>query len=440
MSALLAWPPWWSSDASIDRRCRIKSTLGIGIQEIVFGEHLMNFEFDSSLDTFRQEVRAFIAGNLPEDMAWRARHGGYLGLHSDRVAWTKILHRKGWSVPHWPVEYGGTGWSPLYHHVFSEESMLASAPRPPTQGPLLAGLSIIAVGTEEQKRKFLPPIGSGDHIWCQGFSEPNAGSDLASLRTSAVRDGDHYVVRGQKVWTSAAHVADWGFFLVRTSNEPKRQLGISFLLIDMRSPGITVRPLITIDGQHHTNEVFLDDVKVPVENLLGDEGKGWHYAKTLLGHERTASAEIYWSRNEIEKIKEIALLESQNGKSLLSSMVYRHKLIRLELELRALEYSVLRMLSSEENKFPAAAISSALKVRGAELMQRISDFEIELLGPKATRYFPAFRMASAAPNEAAWPHYTLGKAGSQLTLRAATVFGGAREIQKNIIAKTAFGL
>lgn len=400
----------------------------------------MNFEFDNNLQTFREEVRDFVSTNLPPDIAWRVQHNGYLGLHEERLAWAKILSKRGWSVPHWPVEHGGTNWSAMYHHVFNEECMKAHAPKPSVQGPYLVAPAIIAVGTEEQKDLFLPAIRGGDHLWCQGFSEPNAGSDLASLRTTATLEGDHYVVNGQKVWTSGAHHADWGFFLVRTSKEERKQQGLTFLLIDMRSPGVTVRPVITIDGEHHTNECFLENVHVPVDNLLGKPGHGWTYAKTLLGHERAASAEIYWSRKWLEAIKQIASQEMLGELPVIANPVHRHKLARLELELRALEYSVLRVLSNEKTNVAHAAINSSLKVRGSELMQRITDVGIEVLGPRALRYFEPGLALHELPDADTWPDYILGKTAAQLALRAATVFGGAREIQKNIIAKTAFGL
>jgi alkylation response protein AidB-like acyl-CoA dehydrogenase len=398
----------------------------------------MNFELDSQLEAFRQEVREFISTNLPQDIRWRVQHGGFMGAHEDRVTWNRILHRKGWSVPHWPVEYGGTNWTPMQHHIFNRECMMADTPRAAFQGPLLVGPVVIAVGTEEQKQRFLPPIREGTVVWCQGFSEPNAGSDLSSLRTAATREGDHYVVRGQKMWTGGAHVSDWGFFLVKTDLNVKPQLGISFLLIDMKSPGVTVRPIYTIDGKHHTNEVFLDDVKVPISNLLGEENKGWQYAKTLLGHERTSSAEIYWSRKEIEKLRAIAASERDGESALIDSPTIRLKLATLEARLRALEFSVLRVIANESNKFPEGAVTSALKLRGSELMQQISELEVEVLGPKTLRRVSHLEGGEGFADEPGWPDYVLGKAGTHLTIRGTTIMGGAREVQKNIIAKTAF--
>jgi len=393
----------------------------------------LDFSLEDSQPDFRREVREFVRANLPADMAARIRHGSYLGHHRDGLAWSKILHRQGWSVPHWPVAHGGTGWSALQLHLFSQECADADAPRLPPAGIYMVGPVIIQVGSQQQKDRFLPAIARGDELWCQGFSEPGAGSDLASLRTSAVRKGDRFVVNGQKLWTSAAHVADWGFFLVRTDASVRPQQGISFLLIDMKTPGITVRPVITLDGEHHTNEVFLDNVEVPVENLVGEENKGWTYAKTLLGHERTMSAEIYWSKRELEKLLALAGREGR-----LANPDFRAKVARLEIDLRALEMSVLRILAAEQNKYPADAVTSALKIRGSELMQRVSELQAEALAERGLRMFDRSELGKdLGPG---WPSHVYGRIGGELTLRAATIFGGTREIQKTIIAKSAFGL
>ena len=401
----------------------------------------------ASLAAFRAEVRAFLRENLPADMAWRRRHMSFYGGHEDIMAWSRILGTRGWAVPHWPVEYGGTGWSPLELHVFHEETKRADAPALPYQGPYLVGPVLIAVGSAEQKARFLPPIALGQACWCQGFSEPNAGSDLARLRTTAQRNGDHYVLNGQKLWTSGAHVADWGFFLVRTNTEARPQEGISFLLVDMRSPGVTVRPIKLLNGEHHVNEVFLDDVRVPLANCVGEENHGWTYAKTLLGDERTVSAEVYWSERELEKLKDIAASERRGGRPLIADPVFRQRIARLEVELRALRYSVLRVLAGEKNKYHEHAVASALKLRGAELMQKVSELQFDAIGEKGLRFFDAGELPRSAEARTpepiapeAWPDYTLPRAGGQLSMRAATIAGGAREVQKNIIAKLALGL
>ena len=403
----------------------------------------MIVEFDAADQAFREEVRQFLRENLPADMAWRVRTRGFYGGHRDVMAWSRILYRKGWAVPHWPVEHGGTGWSATRQHIFHEEMKHADAPALPYQGPYLVGPVIMAVGSAQQKERFLPRIRSGEDCWCQGFSEPGAGSDLATLRTRAVRQGDHYVVNGQKLWTSAAHEADWGFFLVRTDPDVRPQEGISFLLVDMKSPGIKVRPVILLNGEHHVNEVFFEDVAVPLENLVGEENKGWLYARTLLGAERTVSAEVYWTENGIERLKAMARRETAGGKPLIEDAVFRNKLARLEIDALALRYSVLRVYAEEKNRFPEGAVSSALKLRGSELLQRVAELQVEVLGPKAMRHFDAAQFPDspeAVADDPLWPDHAIGKTGAHLSLRAATIAGGAKEVQKNIIAKLAFGL
>ena len=403
----------------------------------------MIVEFDAADEAFREEVRQFLREHLPEDMAWRVRTRGFYGGHRDVMAWSRILHRKGWAVPHWPMEQGGTGWSATRQQIFHEEMKRGHAPSLPYQGPYLVGPVLMAVGSARQKERFLPRIRSGEDCWCQGFSEPGAGSDLASLRTRAIRQGDHYMVNGQKLWTSAAHQADWGFFLVRTDPQVRPQEGISFLLIDMKSPGIQVRPVILLNGEHHVNEVFFEDVAVPAENLVGEENQGWLYARTLLGAERSVSAEVYWTENEIEKLKDIARRETASGKPMIEDEVFRNKLARLEIDALALRYSVLRVYAEESNKFHEGAVSSALKLRGSELLQRVAELQVEVLGPKAIRYFDAASLPDSPQGfagDSLWPDYAIARTGTHLSLRAATIAGGAKEVQKNIIAKLAFGL
>jgi alkylation response protein AidB-like acyl-CoA dehydrogenase len=402
----------------------------------------MEFTLNPADEGFRLQVRRFIEDNLPAELAWRTRTGSYLGAHEDEQAWCRILAGRGWSVPHWPVELGGTGWTSIQHHIFAQENAKAWAPRPALAGPIMVGPVIIAVGSDAQKARLLPGIRSGETAWCQGFSEPGAGSDLASLRTTATRDGDHYIVTGQKLWTGGAHLAEWGFFLVRTDTAARAQSGISFLLIDMKSPGITVRPVHVIDRNYHTNEVFLHEVRVPAENIVGELNRGWQYAKSLLGNERTASAEIYWTAREIERTKALAIRPAPDGVRPIDTAEYQARIADLEIDLRALEYSVLRVLAQEETEAPGMAVISALKVRGSELMQRVSDLQFDLLGTKALRYIRHgdYRTADAYPDAVGWPIDVLGRTANALSLRAATIFGGSREIQKNIIAKAVFGL
>jgi len=294
-------------------------------------------------DLFRQEVKAFIAAELPRDMAART----LLGYHPHRPDvefWTAKLHARGWSAMSWPVEYGGPGWTLNQRHIFEEECFIAGCPAVNPQAFALVGPIIYALGTEAQKQRFLPPILQGTHFWAQGFSEPNSGSDLASLKTRAIRDGDEYVVNGQKIWTSEAHYCDWIFLLVRTSTEGKPQAGISFLLADLKSPGITIRPIIGIDGGHILNEVFLEDVRVPAENLIGEENKGWTYAKQLLGAERTHSAEVPRCKGLLARAKAVAAAITARGRPLIDNPHFARRLAQLEIEILAHDLEILNAI------------------------------------------------------------------------------------------------
>lgn len=402
----------------------------------------MNFVFSPEDEAFRAEVRQFFADHLPADIA-RQVYTNYHAVPRAAIGrWQGILDRKGWGAPHWPVEHGGTGWSAIRKHIFMDELYRADALDTAWQGLHMAAPVIIAFGSEEQKRRFLPPMRSGEIYWCQGFSEPNAGSDLANLRTSAVLDGDAYVVNGQKIWTSEAQFAQWGFFLVRTDPAAdKPQKGISFLLIDMATPGITVRPIAQIDGGHELNEVFLDEVRVPRENLVGEPNKGWTYAKYLLEKERTTSSFIYYNKRQFDIAKEIARAERVNGRPLIEDPAFRQRLARVEMDLMALEWSVLRVLAEESSDINLDAVVSTLKIRGAEMQQRVTALQIDALGPKAMRLFDFHQLAAGiSGDDPAWPLYTAGRTAQHLINRASTIYGGAREIQKNIIAKLAFGL
>jgi alkylation response protein AidB-like acyl-CoA dehydrogenase len=400
----------------------------------------MNFETDPAHAAFREEVRAFMRKNVPADLARRTYIGGHPPLIEDYRRWQRIKHARGWGAPHWPVEYGGTGWSPMQKHIFLEELYRADALDYGWQGTHMIGPVLIAFGSEEQKRRFLPPLLSGEEYWCQGFSEPNAGSDLASLRTRAELVGDEWIINGQKIWTSDAQYSDWGFFLVRTHPDVKPQRGISLLLMPMNTPGIRIRPIESIDGGHELNEVFLDQVRVPRGNLVGEPGQGWTYAKYLLDKERTASAYLYQNKRELEKAKEIARAETVNGHRLIDTPAFAHKLARVEADLLALEWSVLRILCDERNAHDAVAVVSALKIRGSEMQQRVAQLQIDALGPRALRTFPHDDYGAGLEGTPLWPDYVRGRIAQFLYLRAATIYGGAREIQKNIIAKRAFGL
>jgi alkylation response protein AidB-like acyl-CoA dehydrogenase len=400
----------------------------------------MNFEPDPTHVAFRQEVRTFMRENVPPGLARRTYIGGHPPPIDDYRHWQRIKHARGWGAPHWPVEYGGAGWSAMQKHIFMEELYRADGLDYGWQGTHMIGPLLIAFGSEAQKRRFLPPILSGEAYWCQGFSEPNAGSDLASLRTRAERVEEEWIITGQKLWTSDAHYADWGFFLVRTDPNVKPQKGISLLLVPMNTPGIRIRPIESINGGHELNEVFLDEVRVPHENLVGEPGQGWAQAKFLLEKERTASAYLYQNRRELEKAKEIARAEIVAGRRLIDTPDFAHQLARIEADLLALEWSVLRILCDENNAHDAGAVVSALKIRGSELQQRIAQLQVDALGPRALRTFPHEAPDTAVDATPLWPYYVRGRTGQFLHLRAATLYGGTREIQKNIIARRAFGL
>jgi pimeloyl-CoA dehydrogenase large subunit len=400
----------------------------------------MDLRFTVDELAFREEVRAFMREALPAVIRTKVIENRRLA-RDDYVTWQRILNARSWATPHWPVEWGGTGWTPVKQYIFRDEMQQAPAPEPLPFGVNMVGPVIIAFGNEAQKRRYLPRIANLDEWWCQGFSEPGAGSDLASLTTSARREGDHYVVNGQKTWTTLAQYADWIFCLVRTTPGAKKQLGISFLLIDMRTAGVTVRPIQTIDGGHEINEVFFDDVRVPIENLVGEENKGWDYAKFLLGNERTGIARIGISKARLRRVKELAALETAGGKALIDDQRFAMKIAAVEVELKALEMTQLRVVAAErgEDKKPDPA-SSILKIKGSELQQAISELLLEIAGPYA---LPDQMPPDDAdrwnepPVGADWagtlaPHY--------FNWRKVSIYGGSNEIQKNIIAKAILGL
>lgn len=398
----------------------------------------MNLSFSDDDLAFQKEVREFFETSLPEDI----RDQFDRGMHPDKdaqVRWQKILFKRGWIAPNWPAEYGGTGWSATQKYIFSGESARASAPPPMPFGINMVGPVIYTFGSDEQKAKFLPRILNSEDWWCQGYSEPGSGSDLASLRTSAILDGDDYVVNGQKIWTSGAQHADWIFCLVRTDAEAKNQEGISFLLIDMNTPGITVKPIISIDLQHNLNEVFFDDVRVPVKNRVGEENKGWTYAKFLLGNERTGIARVPRSKRQVQRVRDIASVEKLNGDFLINDADFRRKLAKIEIDLMALEYTELRFLSKEEAGQSLGAAPSMLKIRGTEIQQRLTELLVESLGMYGAPY-EANAGTQGRNMEAVGPDYTVGPMNEHLYLRAATIYGGSNEIQRNIISKMVLGL
>ena len=397
----------------------------------------MHVDFSPEDMAFQQEVRTFIAENYPAHLRGKQDEGEELSKE-DFLSWHRILAKKGWVAPAWPVEYGGTGWSPTQKYIWSEETASADCIRLMPFGLAMVGPVIYTFGTPEQKARFLPGILSGDDWWCQGYSEPGSGSDLASLRTKAVRDGDDYVVNGQKTWTTMAQHADWGFFLVRTNNDVKQQEGISFLLIDMKTPGVTVRPIITLGGEHEVNEVWLEDVRAPVANRIYEEDKGWTCAKFLLAHERTGIAGVASSKRGIEKVKAIARAEVDGDRPLIANPFFKRKIAELEMDLTALEYTELRSLAGESAGKGPGPESSLLKIKGSEIQQRLTELSLEAVGHYGAPYFRGF---GEGDNEhPIGPDHAHRTAPTYFNARKTTIYGGSNEIQRNIIAKMVLGL
>ena len=397
----------------------------------------MDLSYSPEELAFRNEVRAWLAANLPDDI--RAKVLGYQHLSKDDfIRWHKILAAQGWSVPHWPVEWGGTGWNITQRYIYDEEFGLAGAPGLPPFGPSMCASVLHRFGTPVQKRRFLPRIRNGDDFWVQGYSEPGAGSDLAALKMRAERKstnaGDSYHVTGQKIWTTLGHYGDWIFCLVRTDpTAEKRQEGISFLLIDMATPGITVRPLILMDGGHEVNEIFFDDVRVPVENLVHEENKGWTVAKYLLGHERMGSGNVGASRRELGALRELAGRELKNGQPLMADPRFRDRLTRVEVELAALELTSMRFLDKmRRTGQPPGADVSMLKIRGTEVQQMITELMMQAVGPRA--------QPRAAVDDGLIDPFTARLAPRYMNMRKTSIYAGSNEIQRNIIAKMTLGL
>ena len=397
----------------------------------------MNLDFSAEDLAFQDEVRAFIAENYPASLRGKQDEGDELAK-ADFLSWHKVLAKKGWVAPAWPAEYGGTGWTSTQRYIWSEETARADCIRLMPFGLAMVGPVIYTFGTPEQKAKFLPRILSGEDWWCQGYSEPGAGSDLASLRTKAERDGDDYIVNGQKTWTTMAQHADWGFFLVRTDNDVKMQEGISFLLIDMKSPGIEVRPIITLGGEHEVNEVWLDNVRVPVANRVYEENKGWTCAKFLLAHERVGIAGVASSKRGVEKLKAVAATEMEGERSLLANPFFRRKVAELEIDLAALEYTELRTLAAMAGGKNPGPESSVLKIKGSEIQQRLTELTLEMAGHYGAPYFRGF---GAGDNEHPIGQEWANRAApTYFNARKTTIYGGSNEIQRNVIAKMVLGL
>jgi alkylation response protein AidB-like acyl-CoA dehydrogenase len=392
----------------------------------------MDIEFTVHEQAFRQEARAFLRDNLPSELTERISLGKRLSKEH-QVQWMQILDRQGWLAPGWPQEFGGTGWSAVQKHIFDEECFAAGAPKVVSFGLKMVAPVIIKFGTAQQKAHFLPRILSCEDWWCQGYSEPGAGSDLSSLKTRAVREGDHYVVNGQKTWTTLAHYADWMFCLVRTDPEARQQRGISFLLIDMKTPGISVRPIITLDGEHEVNEVFFDNVRVPVANLVGEENHGWTCAKYLLTHERTSIGGIAQNKALLTRLKRIASQEVRDGQPLIEDPLFRAQVAEVEMQLMAAEMSNLRTLAATQNGDVPGAESSFLKIRGTEIRQAITYLIGKAVGPYALPFIEDELGYGSEP--LLYSDYSSAATYQYLDARKASIYGGANEIQKNIIAK-----
>ncbi len=398
----------------------------------------MDLEFSPEDIAFRDEVRKFLEESYPESLRGKASRDEY--EREDFLLWQKTLYERGWGAPAWPKEYGGTGWTSIQRFIFQEECARAETiPIPPFGMNMLAPV-LLAFGSEEQKQEYLPPIIKGETFWCQGYSEPGSGSDLASLKTTAVRDGDEYVINGQKTWTTLGHFADWIFVLCRTDPSAKKlQEGISFILVNMKTPGVEVKPIITLDGSHEVNETWFTDVRVPVANRVGEENKGWTYAKYLLLHERSGIAGVGRSKRAVERLKEIAATEVSHGEPIIHDPTFARKIAELEVDLTALEYTELRTLAAEAQGKGPGPESSLLKVKGTEIQQRLTELTLEAVGNYAAPYFRGFPKDgdNAYP---IGPGYAHMAAPLYANMRKTSIYGGSNEIQRNIIAKAVLGL
>ena len=393
----------------------------------------MDLAFTTEEENFRQEVRTWVHAHLPKDIAHKVHNALHL-TRDDMQNWAKILGKKGWLGHAWPTQFGGPGWNAVQKHLFEEECALAGAPRVVPFGPVMVAPVIMAYGSPEQQKRHLPGIASGDVWWSQGYSEPGAGSDLASLKCKAERVGDKFIVNGQKTWTTLGQYGEWIFCLVRTSNEGKPQTGISFLLIDMASKGVSVRPIKLLDGECEVNEVWFDNVEVPAENLVGEENKGWNYAKYLLAHERTNIADVNRSKRELERLKKIAKLEG-----VYNDTRFKDEIAKLEVDVVALEMMVLRVLSAEKAGKQSLDIAGLLKIRGSEIQQRYSELMMLAAGPYA---IPLLHEAMEAGWQGDYPGsavHCAPLASTYFNMRKTTIYGGSNEVQRNIVSQFVLG-
>lgn len=392
----------------------------------------MDLAFTPEEQKFREEVRAWVRENLPPEIAHKVHNALHL-TRDDMQRWAKILGKKGWLGYGWPQQFGGPGWTAVQKHLFEEEAALAGAPRIVPFGPVMVAPVIMAFGSPEQQKRFLPGIASGEVWWSQGYSEPGSGSDLASLKCRAERRGDKYIVNGQKTWTTLAQHGDWIFCLVRTSTEGKPQTGISFLLIDMKSPGVTVRPIVMLDGSPEVNEVFFDNVEVPAENLIGEENKGWTYAKHLLSHERTNIADVNRAKRELERLKRIA-----RNEGMYTDTRFRDEIAKLEVDVVALEMLVLRVLSAEKSGKNPLDIAGLLKIKGSEIQQRYTELMMLAAGPYAVPFVKE-AMEAGYQGDYVGAAYLAPLAATYLNMRKTTIYGGSNEVQRNIVSQTVLG-
>ncbi len=394
----------------------------------------MDLRFTPDENKFREEVREFFLTAIPKSIRDKVAVGEHLTKEDLKFS-QMTLAKKGWAAPHWPKEWGGTGWDPIRIHIYNEEMQFNCVPAPLAFNTAMCGPVIINFGTEAQKKRFLPKMYTLEDWWCQGFSEPGAGSDLAGLKTVAVREGDHYIINGQKTWTTLAQYADWCFVLARTDPAAKKQLGISFILVDMKTPGIEVRPIQTIDGGREVNEVFFTNVKVPVENLVGQEHRGWDCAKFLLGNERTNIARVGMSKQRISRIKQLAGRVMKGDKPLIEDERFAEKVAACEIELKALEMTQLRVLAEDAKRrsnMPNPA-SSILKIKGSEIQQMTTELLLEVAGPLSLPYIED--QAEFGTDE----HWAAPAAPQYFNFRKVSIYGGSNEIQRNIIAKAVLG-
>ena len=398
----------------------------------------MDLNYTQDELAFKAEVEKFFDEKVPTRLTDKVKARKHL-TKEDQEEWHACLNSVGWLAPGWPKEYGGCEWTPVQKHIFDEISNLRGGPRIVPFGLGMLAPVLLAFGSEEQKKHYLPRILDGTDWWCQGYSEPGAGSDLASLKTTAVKDGDEYVVNGQKTWTTLGQHADWIFCLVRTSKEGKPQEGISFLLIDMNTPGIEVRPIILLEGEHEVNEVFFDNVRVPAANLVGEENKGWTYAKYLLTHERTGIAGVGASNAAMEKLKKIAALQTRKGVPLDQDPIFASRMAQVEIELEAMKTTNLRILAKAQAGGAPGAESSMIKVKGTLIRQELNVLTRQALGPHA---IPFVSEALEEGSNEPWmgPDYATAVSKGYFNNRKISIFGGSNEIQRGIITKAILGL